>query len=214
MPQKPIIIFDLDGTLIDSRADLTDAVNEVLQLRGLQQLTLQQVVSYVGDGQRNLMKRAIPGLDDDDLTLACHQMSACYAKRLTAKTRLYPEVAETLPILAQSFNLCVVSNKNDDAVKAILQQLGVLQHFAATVGGGRCKKLKPDPEPLLLAASICGSTLENGWVVGDHRTDLAAARNANMHACFCAYGFGIQDKEHADVIIQHFGQLLEVVFSH
>ena len=69
MPDKPIIIFDLDGTLIDSRGDLTDAVNEVLQLRGLQLLTLQQVVSYVGDGQRNLMKRAIPGLDDDDLTL-------------------------------------------------------------------------------------------------------------------------------------------------
>ena len=213
MPDKPIIIFDLDGTLIDSRADLADAVNEVRQLRSLPLLTLQQVISYVGDGQRNLMKRAIPGLDDDDLTLACHQMSACYAKRLTAKTRLYPEVAETLPILARRFNLCVVSNKNDDAVKEILRQLDILPLFAATVGGGRCKKLKPDPEPMLLAASLCGASLEEGWVVGDHRTDLAAAKNANMHACFCGYGFGIQDTQRADAVIQHFSQLLEVVFT-
>ena len=211
MPEKPIIIFDLDGTLIDSRADLADAVNEVRQLRSLPILTLQQVISYVGDGQRNLMKRAIPGLDEDDLTVACHQMSACYAKRLTAKTRLYPGVAETLPILAHSFNLCVVSNKNDDAVKEILRQLDILRHFAATVGGGRCKKLKPDPEPMLLAASICGGSLEGGWVVGDHRTDLAAAKNANMHACFCGYGFGIQDKERADAVIQRFSQLLDIL---
>ena len=211
MPEKPIIVFDLDGTLIDSRADLTDAVNEVRQLRGLQPLTLQQVISYVGDGQRNLMKRAIPGLDDDDLTTACHQMSACYAKRLTAKTILYPGIAETLPRLAERFNLCVVSNKNDDAVKAILQNLKVFQHFAATVGGGRCKKLKPDAEPLLLAASLCGTTLEGGWVVGDHRTDMAAAKNAGMKACFCAYGFGIQDTQRADAVIQHFNQLLEIL---
>ena len=157
------------------------------------------------------MKRALPGLDDDDLTVACHQMSACYAKRLTAKTRLYPGVAETLPILARSFNLCVVRNKNDDAVKEILRQLGILHHFVATVGGGRCKKLKPDPEPMLLAASICGGSLEGGWVVGDHRTDLAAAKNAAMHACFCGYGFGIQDKERADAVIQRFSQLLEIL---
>ena len=211
MHPKPIIIFDLDGTLIDSRADLTDAVNEVRQLRGLSPLPLPQVVSYLGDGQRNLMTRSIPGLDEERLTEACRQMSACYAKRLVAKTRLYPGVAETLPVLAQTHSLCVVSNKNDDAANAILRELGIVRHFAAVIGGGRCKRLKPDIEPFLLAAEICGSPLEGGWVVGDHRTDMAAAKNASMRACFCAYGFGWQDVQRADALIQHFSLLTEII---
>lgn len=207
----PLIIFDLDGTLIDSREDLADAVNEVRTIRGLDELPLQAVIKNIGDGQRKLIMRSIPEVADDKdaLEAALADMQKCYQKRLTVKTRLYPGVSETLNILKHKYKLAIISNKPEDSVRMILADLGILECFSAIIGGGRCKNLKPHPESVYLAAELSGCTLENAWFVGDHRTDMGAAANAGIKACYCAYGFGVQDKCRADALIQKFSALTE-----
>lgn len=205
-------MFDLDGTLIDSREDLADAVNAVRILNALPPLPTDTVTGFLGDGLFNLMSRAIPQLKTDaDIKTACTEMSKYYQQRLLVKTKLYPGVRETLEILAQHHKLAVVSNKPDDSSHMILNELGILHFFSAVIGGGRCKSLKPNPEPLFMAAEECKTNMKDAWMVGDHRTDMGAAKAANIKACFCAYGFGKQDTQRADAIIQHFNMLTDVI---
>lgn len=203
-----MILFDLDGTLVDSRADLTMAVNLTRADFGLGPLPLTTVTDYVGDGIRQLLQRALRDAAAGwDMEEAVRRMSAHYQAHLLDETHVYPGVAEVLPMLAKAWRLGVVTNKPQAQASAICEQLGIGGMLDAVVGGGRCPQLKPRPEPLQMALELAGASADGSWMVGDHRTDLGAAQAAGLRACFCAYGFGIQDGQRADAVIQHFGQL-------
>ncbi|MBP5639188.1 MAG: HAD hydrolase-like protein [Victivallales bacterium] len=209
-----ILIFDLDGTLIDSREDLAYAVNLTRADYGLPPLSLQTVVSYVGDGIYNQMKRGFSDATFDwDLEEVVNVDRKHYSEHLLDKTKAYPGVIETLQKLKSEFKLAVVTNKPDDCARTILGGLGILPLLDTVVGGGRTVKLKPDPEPLRLAMAETQSGTEGSWVVGDHRTDLGAAVNTGLKGCFCAYGFGIQDNQPADAIIHSFPELAEILLN-
>ena len=209
-----ILIFDLDGTLIDSREDLAYAVNLTRADYGLPPLSLQTVVSYVGDGIYNQMKRGFSDATFDwDLEEVVNVDRKHYSEHLLDKTKAYPGVIETLQKLKSEFKLAVVTNKPDDCARTILGGLGILPLLDTVVGGGRTVKLKPDPEPLRLAMAETQSETEGSWVVGDHRTDLGAAVNTGLKGCFCAYGFGIQDNQPADAIIHSFPELAEILLN-
>ncbi|MEI7898892.1 MAG: HAD-IA family hydrolase [bacterium] len=183
--------FDLDGTLIDSRADLALAVNLTRQEFGLPPKAIKDVVACVGEGVRVLVERAIP--ERPELWEAMLVRQRChYREHLLDQTCLYPSVKETLHALRTAgWRLAVVTNKPGPFTRLVLEGLGVREYFGAVVGGGDCAALKPDPAPLWLAAAQMGVTLDaDDWMIGDHVTDLEAGRRAGVRRCFCRFGFG------------------------
>jgi phosphoglycolate phosphatase len=184
-------LFDLDGTLIDSREDLALAVNLTRQDFGLAPISVEAVVACVGEGVRALIQRAIPERPDLWGEMLARQRQH-YGDHLLDRTALYPGVEETLRTLRRAgWKLGVVTNKPSAASLKILGGLGVLGCFDAVAGGGDCAALKPDPAPLLLAAQRLASELTpQDWMVGDNFTDLEAGERAGLRRCFCRYGFG------------------------
>lgn len=184
-------LFDLDGTLIDSRADIALAVNLTRRDFGLQPKTLDEIVACVGEGVRLLIERVTPERPELWDAMLARQREH-YRAHLLNQTSLYPGVAETLKALrAAGWRLGVVTNKPSAMTRPILEGLGILDCFAAVVGGGDCEALKPDPAPLQLAAEIMGVVLApDDWMIGDHVTDLEAGERAGIRRCFCRYGFG------------------------
>ena len=184
-------LFDLDGTLIDSRADLALAVNLVRHDFGLPPKTVEEVIACVGEGVRVLVERAIPERPEQWDAMLARQRTH-YLAHCLDHTALYPGVPETLRALrAAGWRLAVVTNKPGPVTRQILEGLGVLGEFGAVVGGGDCPVLKPDPAPLRLAAAQLGVTLDaQDWMIGDNVTDLEAGRRAGVKRCFCRYGFG------------------------
>ena len=205
------IFFDLDGTLIDSRADLATAVNLTRRDFGLPELPSGRVISYVGEGLRLLVARAMPE-QPELIEEAVARARAHYSRHLLDQTSLYPGVAEALRLLgAQGWKRAVVTNKPREFVQPILAGLGVAGEFEALVGGGDTPTLKPDPAPLLLAAARLGlSDLRGSWVVGDHFTDLEAGRRLGLLRCFCRYGFGDPRGEGYDLAVD---SLLELALG-
>ena len=205
-------LFDLDGTLIDSRADLALAVNLTRQDFGLPPKTIEDVLACVGEGVRALVERAIPERPElwDDMLV---RQRVHYIAHMLDQTCLYPGVRETLLALrAAGWRLAVVTNKPGPVTRPILEGLGVLECFGAVVGGGDCPALKPDPLPLQLAAAQLGVTLDaEDWMIGDHVTDLEAGRRAGVKRCFCRFGFGEVRGETYDVAIDRMEAFLAIV---
>ena len=201
------IIFDLDGTLIDSRADLALAVNLTRADLGLPPLPQAQVVGYVGEGVRKLISRAIPELPDRlEEALAINQRH--YRAHLLDQTVLYPGVASALEAFRQHGDrLMVVTNKPRAFTDLILDGLGIGALMATVVGGGDCPGLKPDPAPLLLALERSGGSVDGAWIAGDNFTDLEAGRRAGVRRCFCRYGFGDPGTETWDLAVDELTEL-------
>jgi len=205
-------LFDLDGTLIESRADLAFAVNLTRRDFRLPEKDAAEIVVCVGEGMRKLIERAIPERPDLwDAMLA--RQRANYGAHLLDRTALYPGVQETLQTLCRTgWRLGVVTNKPTVFTLPILEGLGVSKYFKAVVGGGDCPELKPDPAPLHLAASRLGVAIDaHDWMVGDNFTDLESGRRAGMRCCYCRYGFGMLRGEPYDAAIDRMDELLKIL---
>ena len=184
-----VIIFDLDGTLIDSRQDLTTAVNLTREYYNLPPLALETVCGYIGNGARKLLERSLP--KDIDVDEATPHMKKFYYAHLTDQTKLYQGVAEGLQELAATGRkLAVITNKPDEAAKIVLRELGVAQYFDEIMGGGCGHPLKPEPDALLYFAKKWDADVKESWMVGDHYTDLESGARAGMKCCWASYGFG------------------------
>jgi len=206
----PAILFDLDGTLVDSRADLATAVNLVRGDFGLAPLPMVQVVGYVGDGVRTLLARALADLPSADLAEAVARMRTHYLAHLLDETLPYPGVAEGLARLAAAgFALGVVTNKPEEPARRICAALGLAPPLAVIVGGDTCPTLKPSPEPVRHALELLGADPEAGWFVGDNHTDLEAGAAVGLRTCFCRFGFGRAAGQTADFAADHFAELTD-----
>lgn len=185
-----LLLFDLDGTLIDSRADLAAAVNRMRALHALPPLPLATVSAYVGDGVRILAVRSLEGAPVDP-DLATREISAAYAEHLVDATTAYPGVDASLRALrAAGHLLALVTNKPAPHAQRLLDHFRWTPLFAVILGGGDTPELKPSPLPLLEAMRRTGHTPENSWMIGDHHTDLEAARRAGVRSIFLHSGFG------------------------
>ncbi len=201
------VLFDLDGTLVDSRADLATGVNLTRVDLGLPPLEPAQVAGFVGDGVRKLLTRSLPECPER-LEEALELNRGHYGRHLLDATRLYPGVREALEaVRAEGFSLAVVTNKPREFTLPILEGLGIPTLFGAVVGGGDSPRLKPDPGPLLLALEQCGCEAAGSWIAGDHRTDLEAGRRAGIKRCLCRYGFGTPGEEGWDLAVDDLGAL-------
>lgn len=178
-------LFDLDGTLVDSVADIAAALNRLRNELALPPLDLPTVRGYVGDGSRILVSRALPEFSEAYL----QRFLQIYGALLLDQTETYPGIREFLT-LHRHDRLAVVTNKPLNPTLALLDGLGLQQYFPVVIGGESAAAIKPDPAPVLLALQRLGSRPENAILIGDHHTDLHAGRAAGVKTCFCAWGIG------------------------
>jgi phosphoglycolate phosphatase len=187
------LLFDLDGTLIDSTADLTDSGNWLRAQQGLEPLSMEQIGSYVGDGAESMVRRLLqrPEGDVDDQVEAYKRH---YNEHCLEKTHFYPGVASTLRQLrARGYKMAVVTNKPERISKKILDGLGVGDCFSAVIGGNTCLNKKPHPEPLLRACADLGLPPKDCAMLGDSRVDVEAGHNAGMPSLGLLGGIGAED---------------------
>ena len=204
MQTPQLFLFDLDGTLIDSRADLAAATNAMRALHGLPTLPLEKVASYVGDGVRTLAFRSLEGAAVDP-DLAAREISTTYAAHLTDRTTAYPGVDAGLRALrAAGHDLALVTNKPAPHARRLMDHFGWTPLFAAILGGGDTPELKPSPLPLQTAMQRTGHAPETTWMVGDHHTDLEAARRASIRSIFLESGIGHPGAETPDLVCPDF----------
>ncbi len=188
-------LFDLDGTLVDSVADLATAVNLLRDELGLLPLDRDTVRRFVGDGATALVTRALPpGLfNADRLARFLH----FYRDHLLAQTRPYPGIVPFLESI-RSRRLAVVTNKPREFAVPLLEGLDLARFFPVVVGGDSCPRKKPDPEPVRIALRQLGAEPADAVMIGDHHTDLRAGRAAGLRTCFCGWGLGHADGLSAD----------------
>lgn len=199
-----LFIFDLDGTLIDSRADLAAATNQMRAQHDLPPLPEEKVVTYVGDGVRQLAIRALEGAPVDP-DLAAAQIGAAYAEHLINFTQPYPGVSDGLRALhAAGHTLALATNKPAPHARRLLEHFEWAPLFAVLLGGGDTPELKPSPLPLQVAMQHTGHSTANTWMVGDHHTDLQAARRAGVRSIFLESGFGHSASETPDQVFPDF----------
>jgi phosphoglycolate phosphatase len=185
-----VIIFDLDGTLIDSRKDLTKGINLTREYYNLPPLDLKTVCGFIGNGARKLVERSFAGTGVD-IDNALSRNKQFYLEHLADETKLYPEVMEGLQSLYNAgLKLAVITNKPDEAAKIILKKLDVDKYFDEIMGGGGIHPLKPEPGALLYFANKWKADFAESWMVGDHYTDMEAGKRAGMKRCWASYGFG------------------------
>ncbi len=204
------LIFDLDGTLIDSRQDLTNAINALRAEYALPPLSLATVTSFVGNGARNLVRRALADTPVQ-VDQALPRFQQHYAQRLTECTCCYPGVAPTLAALtAAGYPCAVLTNKPEAATRAILSALNLAAFFTPIVGGDTTPYLKPDPHAFLLIAQQWRLPPRTVLVVGDHDTDVDGAHNAGMPCAFARFGFGTLGAQQPELFLEAFSDLLRV----
>lgn len=206
-----LIVFDLDGTLIDSRMDLAGAVNYMRASMGLDPLATERIVSFVGNGVANLVRRAIAD-SDIDYDEALRRMKRHYSDHLVSTTALYPGVITGLKELRNAgITLAVLSNKPTAACKKILTALDTASYFAEIQGGDGDFPLKPEPDVLQDMMKRFDATSENCWMFGDHYTDLETARRAGCRSALARYGFGDPKEEKFDFEVNSFGEFVMAI---
>ncbi len=186
--RKKVIIFDLDGTLIDSVSDLAASVNFMLRSLNLSEVEEKRVREWVGNGASMLVKRALGEKNIELFDRAISIFLNYYENNLTSYTSLYPGVKEVLQNL-QDFKLSIVTNKPYRFIKPILEKLDIESYFDYYLGGDSLKEKKPHPMPLLKVCEEFGASADEALMVGDSKNDILAAKNAGMECVGVCYGY-------------------------
>ncbi|WP_413520880.1 phosphoglycolate phosphatase [Psychrobacter glacincola] len=195
---KQLLIFDFDGTLIDSVPDLADATNAMLTTLGKNSYPIDTIRNWVGNGSRMLVERALVGkievldgeLTKEDVDHAEQVFFDAYSNMGGSKTIAYPDVDGGLKKLqAAGFKLALVTNKPIRFVPKILQFFGWQDLFSEVLGGDSLSVKKPDPAPLLHVCEALDVTPAQAIMIGDSRNDILAGQNANMDTLGLSYGY-------------------------
>ncbi|HZQ95784.1 MAG TPA: HAD-IA family hydrolase [Candidatus Sulfotelmatobacter sp.] len=194
-----LVIFDLDGTLIDSRLDLVHSVNAALRHIGRPELPDHVIASYVGDGAPILIQRALGGevIDDTVVRQGLEFFLSYYREHKLDHTTVYEGINEALRAIQGSGNgvprkLAVLTNKPVIPSRAIVEALGLKPYFSQVYGGNSFETKKPDPEGALRLLAESGVRPEQGAIVGDSHTDIETGHNAGLWTVGVTYGFAPQ----------------------
>jgi phosphoglycolate phosphatase len=210
-----LLIFDLNGTLIDSKLDLAHAVNATRAMMGFTPLDHEIVYSYVGNGAPVLIRRAIgPDASEEQLQRALEFFLAYYREHMLDFTVLYPGVRETLDALhARGTKMAVLTNKPVRFSQAILDGLGVGVHFTHVYGGNSFEQKKPHPVGVDTLLIDTGTPRSRALMVGDSMVDVRTARNAGIACCGVTYGFQPETliTDPPDYLIDRMEQLLDLL---
>ena len=188
-----LIVFDLDGTLVDSQADIASGVNALVEELGGQRLGERAVAGMVGEGAPLLVRRALAAAALDPATPGTlERFLDLYAERALDRTVAYAGLVQTLERLHGSLAMSVLTNKPAGATKLILDGLDLSRWFQEAIGGDSRWGRKPDPAGLLHLVDAAGTSPDRTLMVGDSPIDLATARQAGTRICLARYGFGYQ----------------------
>ena len=207
-----VVGFDLDGTLLDTSGDLAAAVNHALASAGRPTLSVEEVRPMIGGGSRHMLAqgmRATGGCTEAELDLLQRRLLDFYEANIAVHTRPFPGALEAVAALREGgVTVGIMTNKYERLAREVMAQLGLLDRFAAVVGGDTVGKGKPAPEPILELVSRCGGG--RAAFVGDSIYDIAGAHNAGLPAIAVSFGFLNQpvDELGADAVIDHFDELL------
>ncbi len=185
-----VLVFDLDGTLIDSKLDLALAVNATLEWMGRAPIEHERIYGYVGNGAPKLVQRALgPEATEEECRRAVDFMLTYYNKHMLDNTVAYPGVVEGLAALAR-FPMAVLTNKPLRPSRIILESLKLAPYFRAVYGGNSFETKKPDPRGMEILLREFGVTPREAMIVGDSEVDVQTARNSNTWICGVTYGLG------------------------
>jgi len=207
-----LVIFDLDGTLIDSRLDLVHSVNAALRHIGRPALPDDLIASYVGDGAPILIQRALGGEDVEEALIrkGLEYFLSYYREHKLDHTTVYPGIAEALTAIQNSSNgtpraMAVLSNKPVIPSRAIVEALGLGKFFSQIYGGNSFASKKPDPEGALKLLHEAGVRPEQAAMVGDSHVDVQTGQNAGLWTIGVTYGFATHTFEEypPDILVDH-----------
>jgi phosphoglycolate phosphatase len=184
-----LILWDLDGTLVDSRLDLVEATNVAMRTLGYPLVPFDRFSRMVGQGVRHLVTQALPpDVPPERIETAIGIFLDWYKVHLADNTRFYDGMKEGISRL--SVPSAVVSNKREELCRSILERLGAETIFVAVVGGDTCPERKPDPMPVLHVVKSRGATPGRTLMVGDSAVDIEAGNRAGVRTCGVMWGFG------------------------
>jgi len=218
-----LVIFDLDGTLIDSRLDLVHSVNAALRHIGRPELPEEVIASYVGDGAPILIQRALGGDAVEEATVrkGLEFFLSYYREHKLDHTKVYPGIVEALGAIQRSQNgtaegsrrkLAVLSNKPVNPSRAIVEALGLGRFFSQVYGGNSFGTKKPDPEGARKLLDEYGVQPEQAAIVGDSHVDILTGQNAGLRTVGVTYGFAPHtlEQEPPDVLVDTPGELAKI----
>ncbi len=218
-----LVIFDLDGTLIDSRLDLVHSVNAALRHIGRPELPEDVIASYVGDGAPILIQRALGGeaVDESVVRKGLEFFLSYYREHKLDHTTVYPGVAESLAAIQNSQNgvprkMAVLSNKPVIPSRAIVEALGLGPFFSQIYGGNSFPSKKPDPEGVRTLLEEHEARPDQAVIVGDSHVDVRTGRNAGLHTIGVTYGFAPHtlEDEPPDVLVDSPCEFADVFAGH
>lgn len=208
------IVFDLDGTLVDSLPDIADALGLLLERHGLERHAPDAVRTMIGKGVEVLVRRGFAGrgraLQDDEARRLTEDYLALYEPRATRDTRLFPFVAETVAMLAgEGFALAVCTNKPTAVSREMLRDFGLVDRIPVVVGGDFGPPRKPAPDLLLAALGLLEAGADDAVMIGDSASDVEAAKAAGVPVIAVEYGYTPVPAAElgADVVIRDFSEL-------
>jgi phosphoglycolate phosphatase len=208
-----LLIFDLDGTLVDSKLDLVHSVNAARGLMNLPPISEELVSSYVGSGVVVLMRRALgPDASEAEVQRGVEFFLGYYRDHMLDNTRLYPSVKEGLDRMRESgARMAVLTNKPVRFSRAIVEGLGLGGHFFQIYGGNSFDQKKPDPIGIEKLLEESGIARERAIMVGDSGVDIRTARNAKVKACGVSYGFQPEtfEQDPPDILVDNMNELAD-----
>lgn len=207
-----LIIFDQDGTLVDSRLDITNSVNHALEILGLPLLDITTITGYVGEGITKLIERAL-GTRKELLDKTRSLFLEYYKSHLTDNTYLYPNVINVLEYF-KGKQKAVISNKLESLTRDLLRDIGILHYFDIILGGDSADKKKPFPDPIIKVIESLGVEKSMTLMVGDSPTDIEAGKSAGVFTCAVTYGYRERDvilKARPDFVIDNIIGLEEII---
>ena len=212
-----LLIFDLDGTLVDSKHDLVNSVNATRAALGLAPIADEVVASYVGNGAPTLVRRALgPDFSDEQVEQALQYFLGWYREHMLDHTRLYEGVSEALDELRDAgVAMAVLTNKPVRFSQTMIERLGLGAHFFRVYGGNSFEQKKPDPIGVEALLAESGAARALSMIVGDSAVDVRTARNAGILACGATWGFQPESlaAEPPDVCIDSMSELPDLVLG-
>ena len=187
-----LIAFDLDGTLIDSRRDLADSANQLIEELGGQPLTEEQIGGMVGEGAALLVRRALRAAGRGEREHALERFLEIYDARLLNHTRVYDGVADVVRQAHRRARLTVLTNKPTKPTERILEALGLRGAFDEVIGGDGPYPRKPDPAGLNAMMTAANAAAGDTLLIGDSAIDLETAKRGGVSCCLVSYGFGFR----------------------
>ncbi|MEZ0323449.1 MAG: HAD-IIIA family hydrolase [Hydrogenothermaceae bacterium] len=210
MSKFNLYLFDLDGTILDSKEDIAIAVNYGLKKVGLPERDSNEIVKYVGYGAKKLIDDLLKEFDEEIKNEVLIHFREFYTQNPVIKSKIYPNVEDILKKLKdKGKNISVVTNKYEDISKRILEYFKIDRYIDLVVGADTTSEKKPSPKPVFYILEKLNQTKENTILIGDSETDIQTSKNAGIYSCFVLHGYGNRElalKLNPDFVIKNFSE--------